>query len=175
MATPNRSPTTASRRSTAAPRSSETTPRRANGATQAEIDRRVSQFVRSIEWELRVPGQHEGGLSNQDLLGYLAAQGRDFAKDTPTLRRFALAEVAAAVAGLGRLPTQAELKRAFSDAAVAFVIRRFDYKVRDIRIPLLTLAYARAKKKAGYFGPVGIRTGELRDTIEERARAVITG
>ncbi|TSA39422.1 hypothetical protein D4Q85_01120 [bacterium] len=172
-----RSPTTAPRRSAPAPaREVETTPRRRNAATQAEIDRKISQFVKSIEWELRVPGQHDGdGFSNQKLLEYLALQGRDFAKDTPTLRRFALAEVAAAVAGLGRLPTAAELKRAFSDAAVAFVVRRFDYKVRDIRIPLLTLAYAKAKRKAGFLGPVGIRTGELRDTIEERARAVITG
>jgi len=119
----------------------------------------------ALEYEIAIPGTHYSGLTNQALFDILAKQGRDFADNNRTLRKFVAAEIRNALDGATRLPTPDELDRLGAGFILVWVLKRMDAKVRDIRVKALTEAYAREKYKAGYRTPIGTRTGALRDAV----------
>lgn len=135
---------------------------------RGEITRWIrARFVAST-WRLVVPGQHSSGPSYDDLLDYLEAGGRDFRAESSALNRFVLAELQLRFEALGRIPTVAEFNEAMGLAVLAWLVKRFEGKVRDFPRRALTIDYARAKKRAGYGDrPIGVRTGNLALRVAE--------
>jgi len=135
-------------------------------ATRGEIDTVIRLMAsNALEYEVEIPGTHYSGLTNQHLFEILRDQGRDFADNNRTLRKFVAAELRRALDGATRLPTSEELDVLASGFILVWILKRMDAKVRDVRIKALTEQYARAKYKAGYRTPIGIRTGALREAV----------
>lgn len=137
-----------------------------------DIERLIVGHTRGLDYTLDVPGTHYSGLTYNHLLAILADQGKDFAANTATLRRHVATTCRLAFEGATRLPTARELDRTIAAAVIDWIEARFEYRVRDERIRLNTNAYQRAKRKAGFLGPVGIRTGALLDAVK-RARVIL--
>jgi len=126
-----------------------------------------------MDFDFTIPGQHYSGLSNQALLEVRQREGRDFAANNATLRRHVLTELSLALETARRMPSRREVETLAGAIVVGWVVKRLDYKVRDVRIRTLTPAYALAKRRAGYGSmPPGVRTGAFRDDVTERARVV---
>ncbi len=143
--------------------------------TEAQVGREVKALAREVEWSLGVPGRHYSGLSYDELLDVLEGQQREFRRDTSALRRSVLADVQIRFAALGRAPTWAEFRDAYAEAVLAFVVLRFEAKVRDVPMHRLTVRYAEAKAKAGYGGnPIGTRTGSLAARVADYGRVKVT-
>lgn len=143
--------------------------------TEAQVGREVKAIARAVEWSLGVPGRHYSGLSYDALLDVLEKQEREFRKDTSALRRSVLADVQIHFADLGRAPTWTEFRAAYAEAVLAFVVKRFEAKVRDVPMHRLTVRYAEAKAKAGYGGnPIGTRTGALAARVADFGRVSVT-
>lgn len=143
--------------------------------SEAAVAREVKAIAREVEWSLGVPGRHYSGLSYDALLDVLEKQEREFRRDTSALRRSVLADVQIRFASLGRAPTWAEFRAAYAEAVLAFVVKRFDAKVRDVPMRRLTVRYAEAKAKAGYGGnPIGTRTGALAARVADYGRVSVT-
>jgi hypothetical protein len=148
---------------------------RAASDARGAVLARLRKLVRVMDWSLRIPGQHYSGLSNQEMLDVRQSEGRDFAADTTALRIAVLATLLVEYEGATEDPSPADIRRTIRDAIVEHVLRRINGAVRDVRIPLLTPAYAARKRKAGKGGePVGVWTGDWRDAVE-RAEVAITG
>lgn len=141
-------------------------------------------FAESLEYELEIPGMHptprpkHGGtaraLSNQQLFEILAAQGRDFAKNSRSMRAAVLRDIRVALEGTQRIPKEDQLKRIAAVAILNRVLERMDGLSEDVKIRNLTTRYARAKMRAGYVNrPIGTRTGWLRNAVVE-AKVKIT-
>ena len=131
---------------------------------------RISETIRTLassalDYEIKIPGTHYSGLTNEHLFEILARQGRDFGHNDPTLRKFVRAEMLLALEGATRLPSEAEFDRLAAGFILAWVLKRMDAKVRDIRVRALTERYAASKLKAGFRTPIGTRTGALRDAV----------
>ena len=142
--------------------------------TEAQVGREVSAIARSVAWSLGVPGRHYSGLSYDALLDVLEGQEREFRRDTSALRRACVADVQIRFAGLGRAPTWAEFREAYAEAVLAWIVKRFDAKVRDVPMHRLTVRYAEAKAKAGYGGnPIGTRTGSLAARVADYGRVTV--
>lgn len=152
-------------------------------ATVQEIMAVERLFAESLEYELEVPGQHPvrrskkgtaRSLSNQQLFEILAAQGRDFAKNSRSMRAAVLRDIRIALEGTQRIPKEDQLKRIAAVAILNRVLERMDGFAEDVRIRNLTPNYARAKMRAGYVNqPIGTRTGWLRNAVAE-AKVTIT-
>ena len=141
-------------------------------------------FAESLEYELEIPGTHptprpkKGGsarsLTNQQLFEILAAQGRDFAKNSRSMRAAVLRDIRVALEGTQRIPKEGQLKRIAAIAILNRVLERMDGLSEDVKIRNLTTRYARAKMRAGYVNqPIGTRTGWLRNAVAE-AKVLIT-
>lgn len=139
------------------------------------ITRAVKARVRGVSWRLAVGGTHPGSdISYDELLDVLASQGRDFRAETSAMDRAVLAEVQTTFETLGRLPLMREIDEAIGHAVLAWIVKRFEGKVRDEPLRRLTLAYARRKKRDGYGGrPIGTRTGALALRVAEFGRVIV--
>lgn len=125
-------------------------------------------------FEIRVPGSHDGGISNQDLFAVLAAQGRDFLDVNRAMMAHCLRVLDEALLAAGDIPTKSDIRERLSDAAVEWALKRMRGEIRDVRVKALTYEYALRKRKDGYGdNPVGVRTGQLFAALE-RARIVWT-
>ncbi len=116
-----------------------------------------------------MPGTHYSGLTNQQLFDILARQGRDFADNNRALRTYVATELRIHLEGTRRLPTNEELDALAARAVLARVMSRLHGKVRDITVRRLTEAYAKAKFKAGFKTPIGVRTGALYYAVSKAA------
>lgn len=137
---------------------------------------RVINAATAGRWraELSVPGRHYGGLSNNALLEVLADGGRDFAATTTAMRAHVRATVQTHFEGVTKLPRPREIEAVMDAAAVEWIVKRFDGKVRDQHLRLLTIPYARAKSRDGYGGKsIGVRTGSLVAAVEDHGRVTI--
>lgn len=144
-------------------------------ATRGEIDAVIRLLASSaMEYEVAIPGTHYSGLTNQRLFEILAAQGRDFADNTRTLRKYVAAEMRVALDGATRLPTPDELDRLAAGFVLEWILKRMDARVRDIHVRALTQRYAKAKYRAGYHTPIGTRTGALRDAVADASITLTT-
>lgn len=154
-------------------RAGTSTPERS--ATRGEIVRACKDAVRGIAIGLRVPGKHPSGPRYEELLGYLDDSGRDFLAVTSATRKHLLAALTIAFENAHRVPTVREMRDVIRDAFLEWVLKRFAGRVRDEKLRALTIPYARRKAADGYGGePIGVRTGALRDRVEEAGRVVIT-
>lgn len=140
--------------------------------TAGELNAAIRRLSPSLDFVLRVPGTHYGGLTNQELLEVLAANGRDFAANNATLKRHVATVVSLALEGATRLPTQHEVDKLREAATLEWILKRLNYEVRDVRIKMNTNDYQKLKRKAGFDGPVGVRTGALREAVQ-KARVVL--
>lgn len=133
------------------------------------ITRWVRERFRASTWSIRVPGVHpSSGLTYDDLLDILEAQGRDFRAETTALDRFVLSELQLRFEELRRIPTVREFNEAMGLAVLSWIVKRFEGKVRDVKLRRLSLDYARAKRRAGYGDrPIGVRTGSLALRVAE--------
>ena len=144
-------------------------------ASRGDIVRAINSIGRGFTVALAVPGKHYSGLSYDELLDILEAQGRDFRATTPTMRKAVLAAVTARLENARAMPTEREIRDALADEALAWIAKRFAGKVRDERLRALTLPYARRKAKDGYGGePIGTRTGALASRVEDYGRVTLT-
>ena len=138
-------------------------------ATAGEIERLIRLYSQSLQYTVEVPGTHYSGLTNQQLFDILARQDRDFAKNNRALRTYVAAELRLHLEDTRRLPTNEELDALAARAVLARVMSRLHGKVRDITVRRLTEAYARAKFKAGFKTPIGVRTGALYYAVAKAA------
>ena len=138
-------------------------------ATAGEIERLIRLYSQSLDYTVDVPGTHYSGLTNQQLFDILASQDRDFAKNNKALRTYVAAELRIHLEGTRRLPTNEELDALAARAVLARVMSRLHGKVRDITVRRLTEAYAKAKYKAGFRTPIGVRTGALYYAVSKAA------
>ncbi len=127
----------------------------------------VRLFAQSLDYDLDVPGTHRGGITNADLLDVLAAQGRDFAANTRSLRAHVRTGLQLAVEETGRVPTNAQLEALARDLVLDWILGRMEGRVTDIRLRALTQAYRRRKFHAPdtKFNTIGMRTGQLHDAV----------
>lgn len=138
-------------------------------ATAGEIERLIRLYSQSLKYTIAIPGEHDGGLTNQALFEILAKQGRDFGANNRSLRNYVATEIRIHLEGTRRLPTNEDLDALAARAVLARIMSRLHGKVRDITVRRLTEAYARAKYKAGFRTPIGVRTGALYYAVAEAA------
>jgi hypothetical protein len=138
-------------------------------ATAGEIERLIRLYAQSLDYTVEVPGTHYSGLTNQQLFDILAKQGRDFADNNRALRTYVATELRVHLEDTKRLPTNEELDALAARAVLARVMSRLHGKVRDITVRRLTEAYAKAKYKAGFRTPIGVRTGALYYAVAKAA------
>ena len=138
-------------------------------ATAGEIERLIRLYAQSLRYTIAIPGEHDGGLTNQALFEILAKQGRDFGANNRSLRNYVATEIRIHLEGTRRLPTNEDLDALAARAVLARIMSRLHGKVRDITVRRLTEAYARAKYKAGFRTPIGVRTGALYYAVAEAA------
>ena len=152
-------------------------------ATVQEIMAVERLFAQSLEYELEIPGNHPvrrsksgaaRSLTNQQLFEILARQGRDFAKNSRSMRAAVLRDIRIALEGTQRIPKEDQLKRIAAIAILNRVLERMDGLSEDVKTRNLTTRYAREKMRAGYVNqPIGTRTGWLRNAVAE-AKVMIT-
>lgn len=148
---------------------------RAASTARGDVVQRLRRLVRVMDWSLKIPGEHYSGLSNQEILEVRQSEGRDFAADTTALRIAVLASLLVQYENEVEMPDIEDIRRTIRDAVREHIRRRIDGEVRDVRIPLLTPAYAARKRRAGKGAePVGVWTGAWRDAVA-RAEVAITG
>ena len=139
--------------------------------SRSEIARLIDLVVRvARSFELAIPGRHYGGLTNQELLDVRESEGRNFVGWTNAMKSHVRSTLALTFEDARRMPTEARVREVVSAALIEWVLKRLDYKVRDVRIPLLNPEYQKRKRADGYTGPVGVRTGAWRTAIEDRAK-----
>lgn len=138
-------------------------------ATAGEIERLIRLYSQSLDYTVEVPGTHYSGLTNQQLFDILAKQDRDFAKNNRALRTYVATELRLHLEDTRQLPTNEDLDALAARAVLARVMSRLHGKVRDITVRRLTEAYARAKYKAGFKTPIGVRTGALYYAVSQAA------
>lgn len=144
-------------------------------ATPAQTREAIAAFAARLAWSLHVPGQHTRGPSYDDLLGYLAAQGRDFRRDTAGLRRHVRQALLDAFGGATTLPTRGAMTTVVADAILEWIVMRFDNLVQDVRIPRNKPAYGYWKAKHGLDSRPGQATGELRDALADAGEVTVAG
>lgn len=136
-----------------------------DAAARAEVSRRIVDLVRTLTFALDIPGQHYGGLSNQELFDILAAQGRDFdAPSRPLLDHIRLALLAEFVSAR-RVPSADELRAFLTPIIVEWVASRMEGTIRDVPIRPLDPATVKAKRAGGFDPRVGIMRGDLLEAV----------
>jgi hypothetical protein len=118
-------------------------------------------YAKVINWRLRIPGQHYSGLSNEALLEVRKREGRDFARDVPSLRAYANKRLYAAARTWAKW-SETRADGVFAEAALEWVVKRVEQDGNgDVTLRPLTPAYALRKARAGKGGePIGVFTGK---------------
>lgn len=139
----------------------------------SEVAKILRAFSKALSFELKVPGQHGDGVSNQDMLNFRVAEKRDFAANSATLRRRVLAHLGIKFARRVNLPTAKQLRDTAAEEIEHVIVDRIDGKLRDVRIKTLKPSYWKWKRKHGGAGkPVGVLTGAWRRAVVDRGRIV---
>lgn len=138
--------------------------------TKVNVVEEISGFMRDMEWDLTVPGQHYSGLSNQQLLEILAGQGRDFAEDTDELRKH-VSDVLRSK--FRKVWDPDEAGSVAQDAILAWIVDRFESQGPDISLTPLSINYAAWKAAKGLDSRIGIAQGRLLRAVR-KARITIT-
>lgn len=162
---------------------SELRPRRRDGRSREarservarmEVAARLRDIAKELEFELHIPGRHYSGGTNDDVLEWRRAEGRDFAKDTPALRRKILTALLLEFEGETTQPSGQVIRKVVSDVILEHVVMRVESGGGDLTLPPLTPEYRRAKTRAGYGGkPIGVRTARWLMALE-KGRVTVT-
>jgi hypothetical protein len=129
--------------------------------------------LRQSDWTLDVPGQHYGGLSNQELLDVRVQEGREFEVHTTALDQHVSKELRLRYAQFdARVVTKGELQELAGKLIVLHVANRIMHGGLDISLTPLTPRYAAWKRKQGKGSkPIGVFRGDHLRAIR-KARAV---
>lgn len=130
----------------------------------------LSRFARDFGFALRVPGAHPSGPTYDQLIEWLAAQGRDFTADSPRLREHVRMALLAQFGDDRRVPGRAQLQQIIAAAVAEWVLLRLEMGQRDVPIKANAPAYRRWKLRHRPFSRPGMATGALRDALRDRAR-----
>lgn len=139
-----------------------------------ELDAFLRDYAARLAFTLDIPGQHYGGLSNNDLLAVRQREGRPFDANNLTLRRHVRTELQLRFGTARVYPSPLAVEAAARTAILEWILARLNGGLRDVRIKTLNVDYAKTKQRAGYAGqPVGVRTGAWREALT-RAHVEIT-
>ena len=149
-------------------------PTRAEPVTRRAIEATIVAFTREVvkpgRWRVRVPGEHTGGISHEDLLDVLASQGREFLSNTVQLALAVSAALRRRWLGSSTMPTLEQLRETAEPALLDHVERRFERGNGDIAVTPLTPRYAALKRARGRGAqPIGVASGELRRAVSRDA------
>lgn len=124
-----------------------------------------------MTFALDIPGQHYGGLSNQELFDLLAEQGRDFDAPSRELSEHIRLSVLAEFAAASRPPTLSELKEFLTPIVVEWVAARMEGDRRDVRIAPLAAKTVAFKRANGFDPRPGIMRGDLLEAVRSAGLA----
>lgn len=155
--------------------SSKGQPRRGDAPTPTALKTYITQWTRSIRsMELRVPGSHYSGLSNQALLEVRRREGRDFDAWTVQIRQDLAKHLIERWRARGRLPSFAELEADAGEYLTDKVVKRVGRGGDDVLLEPLTDAYAKRKRKLGKGGkPIGVLTGKWITALARRGFVLV--
>lgn len=139
-------------------------------AEQVDPQREAGEFARRLAWDLRIAGQHHSGVSNQRLLEYRQAEGRDFAEDTATLRDHVRDAVRQ---GVGADWDDDRAAQIAATTILAWIVRRIEERGVDVSLAPLSPRYRAFKAKAGLDSRIGIATGRWLAAVR-RAEVSVT-
>ena len=146
-----------------------TLPGARSGPGKVDVQGLVREAIRDAVLRvqgLEVPGDHTGGISNQDLFDILEAKGRPFLLVNTALREWLRARLTREYEGARYVPGLPVLMDRIEELARLRVQNRMIGAARDVRVKALSAKYSIAKHKAGYDGPPGVRTGELLASVK---------
>lgn len=146
--------------------------RRPAPPTPEERARTAQTWARGASWELRLTGQHYGGLSNAALLDVRRREGRPFDADTPALRARAVRAVMDDARASDRWSV-ARGERVFGDAVRDWIVGRVERGTRDVTIAPLTPAYAAWKARHYPGRPVGVARGRWLAALANRRTSFV--
>jgi hypothetical protein len=147
----------------------------------------IIAFVAGMRWSLRVPGMHteaptrgmhagsrhriarahrSATVSNDDLLGYLAAMGKDFGADSRSLHNRVKIDLLNEFENYPRLIQAPQLKQFASAMIIATIVKRIKEDLRDVRITANKPATTARKAALGQSQRVGEAGGGLVSAIE---------
>lgn len=115
----------------------------------------AKSFAFDFSFDVYIPGSHYSGMSNQDMLLLLAAQGRDFAQDTQALRKN-VRDVLIDAFTLEPWDDDTASQIA-SDTIRDWIVKRIEEGGLDIDLTPLSPQYLKRKAADGYDTRIGIR------------------
>jgi hypothetical protein len=130
----------------------------------------AGSFARRMAWELRIPGTHYSGNTNQRLLEFRQAEGRDFAADSRELRDHVRAAVAAEMGATWDDDRAAQIA---SREIVVWIVKRIYGEVTDVELEPLNPEYRAWKLSHGLDGRIGIAHEKWVKAVA-RAEAIVT-
>lgn len=161
-----------------------------HGATAAQRDRAaeraarelrriiyaaIERYSKTLDFDLRVPGRYKRGPSFDDVMGYLAAMGKDFAADSATMHRRVRTALMSEYESADAVPLMLEFRETAAEAILGTIVARVENRLRDVPIKSNSQAYTRRKIRAGQDSRTGIRDGFLLAAITDRGRVTVKG
>jgi len=148
-------------------------PRARAAAAVANPRPALKAFAQRLTFSLRVPGAHPDGLAYDELLGILAAQGRDFAADSAKLRTHVANALVEQFGDDRRPPGVTQLRQIAAAAILEWVLLRLESQLRDVPIKPNDPAYRAWKKRFAAYSAVGMRSGALRNALRDKGRVTV--
>lgn len=147
--------------------------RRARAELKRQLAAAFRALAKTLAFEIAVPGGHYSGLSNQQIFENWADQGRDFGAATRRLRDHVRLALSDQFGDGDHVPLRFEVDEAVKAAVLEWVAARLDGRATDVNLAPLSEGYRREKRRAGYGGRPGTRTGALRDALLARGRVTL--
>lgn len=141
---------------------------------QRQHEAALRSFAQTLQFALRVRGRHSGGVSYEQLLGILAAQGRDFAADSPKLREHVAKGLVEEFGADKRMPAREQLRQIAGALILEWILNRLERSLRDVPIRPNDGAYRAWKRRNARYSAPGMRSGELRNAIRDSGRIKIS-
>ena len=137
-----------------------------DNATRDQLTSAVRSFVDHLTFSLDIPGQHYGGLSNQELFDVLAAQGRDFAAPSRELDEHIRTQLIYEFADYPHLPSDTLFRQVVGDIVLEWVVSRMEGEVHDVPLTPLSSAWATYKRVNGFDDRIGVMRGDLLEAVK---------
>lgn len=135
----------------------------------------LREMVKEFDFELHIPGRHYSGGTNDEVLEWRQAEGRDFAKDTAALRSKVMTAVLLEFEGATAVPRSQSVRKVIADTILDHIVKRVESGGADLSLPPLSAEYRRTKQKAGFGDrPVGVRTARWLMALERKGRVTVT-
>ena len=135
----------------------------------------IERYSRTLDFQLHVPGKYKRGPSFDDVMGYLADMGKDFAADSATMHRRVRSALMSEYESADAVPLMLEFRETAAEAILGTIVARVENRLRDVPIKSNSQAYTRRKVKSGQDSRTGIRDGFLLAAITDRGRVTVKG